>query len=306
MRLIHERGRPLPSALRIVPSCIVWWNLTKGMTDVFSRVMMNVKANFKQMHPYVFIWIRMVITMVYNAHLLHRIFAIEERLKTPGSFSCLKQLRRALNSEASFVNSLANLARGPFKLSHSLFKPATASGTALPMEVSLEHESAGSHSASFGKLTDSSRNASKMDFLNTPAGVAIRRPRAGPLHSPKGDQNGNRRCILCNCKTSVYCDVCSDNTPHIRFYACKSPSTNLAGRTNHFTCFQMMHNSDVLHFTEGRHKINTQRKSEALLQNASGLRDAKRLKMQSATAEAGPVQTVEAVAAVTVATQQQL
>ena len=120
--MIRERGYPFPTALRIVPFPIIFWNKTKGMTDQLSRFLNNVKPPIHQLNPYGYVWLRMIMMMVLDAHLLHRLFAIEERLKLPGSIVCLEQLRQALNSEASFRDSIAKLIRdGGFNLSNQLF-----------------------------------------------------------------------------------------------------------------------------------------------------------------------------------------
>ena len=104
---IISRGRPFPTAKRIVPATIFFWNKTKGMTDCFSRMQNNVKAPLQKLHPYAYMWLRMVMMMMYNAHVLNRLFSIEKFIKTPGSIKSLEQLRQALNSEGSFRASIA-------------------------------------------------------------------------------------------------------------------------------------------------------------------------------------------------------
>jgi hypothetical protein len=100
---IAERRRPFPTARRIAPIAIPLWNLTKGMTDTFSRVMMNVGAPFQQLQPHASIMMRYIMIMVYNAHLLSRAFAIEHRLTAAptakGAILSLNLLRHALKNE---------------------------------------------------------------------------------------------------------------------------------------------------------------------------------------------------------------
>jgi hypothetical protein len=66
--LVAERGRPLPPGKHILPFSIALWNRTKGGIDVFSRMLKNCKSVHTSLNPGAAIWLRIVMTMVYNAH----------------------------------------------------------------------------------------------------------------------------------------------------------------------------------------------------------------------------------------------
>ncbi|ETL39697.1 hypothetical protein L916_09000, partial [Phytophthora nicotianae] len=51
VKLIHDRGDPLPPAKRILPSLIALWNRTKGGIDVYSRYLKNVKPKHFRLSP---------------------------------------------------------------------------------------------------------------------------------------------------------------------------------------------------------------------------------------------------------------
>ena len=104
---ITARGRPFPSAIRIAPSVIIMWNHLKGMTDVFSRCQKDVKPIFKSLHPYAFIWIRLIMAMVWNVHVLVRLGQIGKRIE---SYKSLEQIHNALNRQGSFQQSILRCA----------------------------------------------------------------------------------------------------------------------------------------------------------------------------------------------------
>ena len=66
--LVMERGRPLPQGRMLVPSIIAAWNRNKGPIDVFSRFMKNCHARHAHLPPLASIWLRLLLTRVYNAY----------------------------------------------------------------------------------------------------------------------------------------------------------------------------------------------------------------------------------------------
>jgi hypothetical protein len=195
------------------------------MTDVFSRVMKNVKPNMKSLHPYAFVWIRMLMTMAYDAHLLHRLFAIEDHLNTPGSILSLEKLRQLLNIEGSFMGSLSTMVKQEFKFTHQLFSPDEP--------ISLEEPATAEAAFEMSGLRDGMQNKTKRAFLNSPAGIALRRgnhPAAPcttpgrilshiPVRSTKGLKATIRRCVICSHHTRDYCKACSTNANGV-FFLC--------------------------------------------------------------------------------------
>ena len=67
----------------------------------------NWKPNFHSLHPYAFLWIRLIMSLTLNCHLIFRLFKIENKLPT---FTCIELLKEALNKSGSFQHSLFQFA----------------------------------------------------------------------------------------------------------------------------------------------------------------------------------------------------
>jgi hypothetical protein len=269
VKMIRERGYPLPTALRITPFSIVYWNVTKGMTDVFSRMQNNVKPSIQQLHPYAYIWIREVMMMIFNAHILHRLFAIEGRLKGPKSFLCLRQLRNTLNSEASFRDSIASLVRnGIFQFSHALF----ATPIVVPRIVNAATRDDVSAACAppvviRSMLTNSSKSFKKLKFLNTQDGIRVRR--ASGAHVATIDSKHVGCCVLCGHRTQHFCIGCSKavlshSSEMVKFYTCTTASQSVGKHKHSHSCFEMLHSADKLYVDEQRQKIVSEKRAKSL------------------------------------------
>lgn len=66
--IIEKRGRPLSVAKHTLPTAIATWNRVNGGIDVYSRYLKNVKARHLHLPPLAAIWIRFLMTLVYNAY----------------------------------------------------------------------------------------------------------------------------------------------------------------------------------------------------------------------------------------------
>ncbi|EGZ26799.1 hypothetical protein PHYSODRAFT_308431 [Phytophthora sojae] len=71
-----SRGRPLPPAKHIIPSLIALWNRVKGGIDVYSRYLKNVKSRHTALAPTGAIFLRILMTLIYNAHQSHQLFQV--------------------------------------------------------------------------------------------------------------------------------------------------------------------------------------------------------------------------------------
>jgi hypothetical protein len=103
------------------------------------------------MHPYAFLWFRMIRMMAYNAYLLHRIFAVEKHLCVGvDAFKSLEQLRKTLSTEGSFASSLGDLVRGNgFQFNHPLLMSTAPQFALAPAAVALP-----THTVDLGFLFD--------------------------------------------------------------------------------------------------------------------------------------------------------
>ena len=231
--IVKARGHPLPVAEHILPSQIAQWNLMKGMTvtDTFSRVMKNCKADFKRLHPHSFFIIRLLNAAMYNAHLLRRAFAIEPRLD---QFTSLQQLRHALKNEGSFKDSLTMIVSS-FKVLHPLLRAPSPPHASAATATSANTATAALHLRGTPSLPADltlARNDRKRRFLNSPHGL-LRRLVVG--HGPTV-ATSPRHCVICNSFTQQYCKSCSDPGRGIYFFICTAPHLNTSA-----ICFNLFH-----------------------------------------------------------------
>ncbi|OWY90276.1 hypothetical protein PHMEG_00041674 [Phytophthora megakarya] len=74
VRIIEQRGRPLPAAKHILPSLVSFWNRIKGGIDIFSRHLKNVQSHHIALPPMAAIWLRVIGTLIFNAYQSHQFF----------------------------------------------------------------------------------------------------------------------------------------------------------------------------------------------------------------------------------------
>ena len=67
-RMIPQRGRLLPAGRHLLPEVVATWNRGKGPIDVYSRFQKNTKLNHANLGPIGVIWLRLLMTTVYNAY----------------------------------------------------------------------------------------------------------------------------------------------------------------------------------------------------------------------------------------------
>jgi hypothetical protein len=65
--MITERGKPLPAGRHLIPECVAEWNRCKGPIDEYSRFMKNVHSSHAHLGPVAAIWLRLIMTMIYNS-----------------------------------------------------------------------------------------------------------------------------------------------------------------------------------------------------------------------------------------------
>jgi hypothetical protein len=65
--MIEQWRRPLPAGKHLLPELVVEWNRGKGPIDLYSRFQRNVKSQHAHLGPVAAIWLRLLMTMVYNS-----------------------------------------------------------------------------------------------------------------------------------------------------------------------------------------------------------------------------------------------
>ena len=66
--VVRAQGRPLPPGRMLIPTIIAMWNRSKGPIDMFSWFMKNCQARHAQLSPLANIWLRLLMSRVYNAY----------------------------------------------------------------------------------------------------------------------------------------------------------------------------------------------------------------------------------------------
>ena len=75
-RRISQNEPMLKPAHSIIPVAVAYWNHVKGGQDVVSRMLKNVKVDFRSLTPRAFIWMRLVSLCLINAHLILRLMRV--------------------------------------------------------------------------------------------------------------------------------------------------------------------------------------------------------------------------------------
>ena len=73
--ILNNNG-PLLPAKHIMPTAIALWNKTKGGIDVYSRVLKNTQAFHGKLPPIASVWLRLLMSLVYNAFQCQRLFKV--------------------------------------------------------------------------------------------------------------------------------------------------------------------------------------------------------------------------------------
>jgi hypothetical protein len=108
-KVVTMEDKPLPPGRMLIPTIIAMWNRNKGPIDVFSRFMKNCHARHAQLSPLANIWLRLLMSRVYNAYqsyVLSRsaLFLLSDDCLGYASFQAH---RKRHGSFAKFCSSLA-------------------------------------------------------------------------------------------------------------------------------------------------------------------------------------------------------
>ena len=229
MHAIEVRGHAFPPVYRILPKIVVFWNFIKGGVDEYSRTLKKWKPNFNSMHPYAFLWIRLIMSLTSNCHLIFRLFKIENKLHT---FTCIEQLKEALNKLGS--------------LQHSLFQFAERLHltTAIhPEHHSLSSSTATSTGACMPRPCDTSKNQTKLEWWNSSDGIERRNQEGAhiPISYPS---KVYKYCLICHSHTKYHCSKCALKDPECTVPACISISYNRVGESKCLkTCMEILHSN---------------------------------------------------------------
>jgi hypothetical protein len=80
-RMISELQRPLPAGCHLIPEVLATWSMGKGPIDVYSCFQKNCKAVHAHLSPVGAIWLRLIMTCVYNAYHAHSLKNLKSILR---------------------------------------------------------------------------------------------------------------------------------------------------------------------------------------------------------------------------------
>lgn len=66
--IIEQDGIPLPAGCHLIPEVVATWNRGKGPINVYSCFQKNYKSLHVLLGPVGAIWLRLIMTCVYNAY----------------------------------------------------------------------------------------------------------------------------------------------------------------------------------------------------------------------------------------------
>jgi hypothetical protein len=101
---ITQRGRPFPVGKHIIPTLIALWNRIKGGIDIYSRLMKNCKSVHHKQSPGAAIWLRVMMTMVYNGHQAYALLKSYEFLMNDTKCTSFKKYMRFKNKIGTFAD----------------------------------------------------------------------------------------------------------------------------------------------------------------------------------------------------------
>lgn len=190
----EELLRPAQS---IIPQAIRIWNRVKGGQDVVSRILKNVKVDFKQLSPSAFMILRVIMTAAMNAHLTWRILEILPEL---GSFQSYDKLKNALNEKRSFQTFLL-VAFLQWDV-HRSESRNNGTSSDITNESPCIHRALKSPKGHLSKRTA---------IFNTPQYTAMRTDKNNHIRMRVEQPKRGKSCLVCGAETTVYCSKCDQH-----------------------------------------------------------------------------------------------
>ena len=239
-RLIEGQGRPVPAGCHLIPEVVATWNRGKGPIDVYSRFQKNCKSSHAHHGPVGAIWLRLIMTCVYNAYHAHNLsrtvsFLMSDECK---SFKDFQQRRARQPPFRQFCLELAN------DLKIEVIPPSlyeSCSDNDDDGQMMRRTEDGGNNSSSSVVITYNKREAyfSKLPLIERRKNRRVNhRPTSFNRQSScvwccRLDHSNGRKHARHGMKTTWRCSVCE--VP-----LCKRP------RYNGQSCFDLFHEAETL------------------------------------------------------------
>ena len=101
------RGAPWPRAHYIRPKLVYLWNMLKGGVDIYSRILSTKKFSIRGWKPKAIIFVRSLITAIYNVHIARRLLCTEDDMDQRIQF--FSAFRDLLNHRRSMTDTLLSV-----------------------------------------------------------------------------------------------------------------------------------------------------------------------------------------------------
>ena len=213
-----DKGHSILPAQDIIPFIVSHWNNFKGGQDVVSRILKNVKVDFRSLTPRGFIFIRFIMLALMNSHMIFRLLKVDNELS---SYSQYHQLKQRLNRMASFSDFLQHFVENwtPSRsFSNSPNDPVDKAS--LP------------NSEAENNAIPKAPPRYVLKWLNGPVGRQTRL-RKDIFHARISTAT-KRHCPICDSQTTAHCTICGVN-------ACVQLASNWQK-----TCMDLIHSADRL------------------------------------------------------------
>ena len=237
--MIFSRRRPLPAGRHLLPEIVASWNRGKGPIDVYSRFQKNSKSAHSRLGPVGAIWMRLIMTTVYNAY---HSFNLSRTAAFLASNECesFKQFQRIRARQPPFRQFCQLLAIDLTVTVSSALDYSTS-------DSDSENESADDEDGSQPEavIIYNTRDA----FFSVPSLIALRQNRR-IAHDPSSSRR-QRSCVWC-CRLD-HSAPATGSQKHCRHgrkttwicSACGVPLCKV-NRYNGQSCFVLFHEADTL------------------------------------------------------------
>jgi hypothetical protein len=243
--LVQVRSKPLPRGKYIVPTAIALWNRCKGPIDVYSRYLRNAKQKHGTLRITGSIWIRLIMTVVYNAFMSYCMcktvaFLLSDECISYRQYQNYK--KRKGGSFAEFISNLCKQLRAQaFDESDPLSVDEIATSNTLDISTITEDYPE-------RRVRNRGKCYNKREYFFSDHELICLRRRNRPEH--KSDQGGRQlRCVWCceNHSLSKVADgfICNSRSGYKTKYSCrlcKVPLCNVI-RYRNKTCHDQWHNA---------------------------------------------------------------
>lgn len=205
----------VPPAHDILPFVISVWN----RQDVCSRILKNIKVDFRNLKFGTFQWIRFIMTAMMNAHMVLRLLRLEDQLNQFYSYEKIKQY---LNHDSTFWNFVRDTIQD--------WKPSMRF-MMVPSDIGSEK---GQEMMNSNEMPLPNTKRKDLSYLNRGGVNGGKQRRLDQTLPHRRASKSSRQFPCCKARTTAYCTTCDVNL-------CVSKAQG-----SRATCWERCHSVDML------------------------------------------------------------